>query len=436
MYALRHATETTATVWCRHTANGALSLVVAGREFSGGSIDTAVGDGTGTVTATGLEAGMSYPFSLRVAGTEIHSGTLRTMPAAGTDFSALLTYCCSPYRPALPIDAAIERYDDLALHFHGGDNIYSSADAGTGTLTINGEAIRNVAAVMQANPDDPSLAVAQLRAMYRSRFRDGPTARGQALLPTYAMVSDHDMMTGDNFYGGDKLLTAANAYQSWATTQGQADAVYEAHQQVFWEYYGGMPVVTPGQLYFSFVVGDAEFFVLDANSYKVTATGVEYGDTQTAWLLAGLSASTAKWKIIATGEGITEWYTGIAQPNTVALLDHIASHNITGCLMITGDIHAPGAFQTASLACVRGGQVSQDNHTNIPNGYSAYTRYKWLGSQSNGVGGNVSPHAATVLRFGSERLDVDYLDRSGNVFWHAYLTLDNNDLQHLRARLA
>jgi hypothetical protein len=109
MYALRHATETTATVWCRHTANGALSLVVDGREFIGDTIDTAVGDGTGTVTATGLQAGRSYPFSLRVSGTEIHSGTLRTMPTAGTDFSALLTYCYSPYRPALPIDAAIEQ---------------------------------------------------------------------------------------------------------------------------------------------------------------------------------------------------------------------------------------------------------------------------------------------------------------------------------------
>lgn len=436
MYALRHATETTATVWCRHTANGALSLVVDGREFIGDTIDTAVGDGTGTVTATGLQAGRSYPFSLRVSGTEIHSGTLRTMPTAGTDFSALLTYCYSPYRPALPIDAAIERYDDLALHFHAGDNIYSSADAGTGTLTVNGESIRNVAAVMQADPDDPSLAVAQLRAMYRSRFSDGPTARGQALLPTYALVSDHDMMTGDNFYGGDRLLSAANAYQTWATTQAQADAVYEAHQQVFWEYYGGMPTATPGQFYFSFTVGDVEFFVLDANSYKVTATGVEYGDTQTAWLLAGLSASTSRWKIIATGEGITEWYTGVAQPNTVALLDHIAANNITGCLMITGDIHAPAAFQTASLACVRGGQVSQDNHTNIPNGYTASTRYKWLGYTSNGVGANVAPHAATVLRIGADRLDVDYIDRAGNVFWTAYMLSTDVSLRHDRARIA
>jgi phosphodiesterase/alkaline phosphatase D-like protein len=444
MFRLAHATETTATVWVRHTSNGVLTLAVNGQNFTGTTLDTAVGDGTGIVTATGLAAGQRYPFTLSVAGSEIHSGTLRTMPAAGSSFSLLWAYCWHTYRPAFAIQQALNKYDDLAVFFMGGDNIYSDVDTSTAARAIFGETARNIGAILQANPTDTAAALAGLRTLYRARMKEPATKSAIEQLPTYPLISDHDMQTGDN-WDVNHTIAAANAYITWATTQDEAIAVYEKHIEAFWDFYQGTPANTDvnkdarwpadRQFYYDFVVGDVHIICLDASSHRDRVLGVHYGATQIAWAKSRLSASTSKWKLIATGEGITE-HSGTPGADSQELIDHCTTNGITGVLSIAGDVHAP-FYGEYGFPQVRGGQVSQDNHTNIPNGYLGGAKYKWLGYNSNGVSAIIAPHAVTVLRVTPERLTVDYLDSVGNVFFSKFLTTEGgNVLQKERTRLA
>lgn len=443
MYRIAHTTTTQATVWVRHTSNGVLTLTINGQTFTGSTIDTAVADGTGLVTATGLSAWTQYPFTLSVGGSPIHTGTLRTMPESGASFSLLWAYCWHPFRPAFAIEQAMRKHDDIAAFFMAGDNIYSDYDTSTSARSGWGETLKNIGAIMQADPNNPALAEAGLRAMYRARFREPCTRAAAESYPTYPMVSDHDMNTGDN-WDANHTTAAANAYVPWASTQAQAVAVWEKHKSVFWEYYQGAPenthalrdatLATNRQMYFDFVVGDVHVFCLDANNYKDRTVSGDYGATQLAWLLDRLSASTATWKMIATGEGITEFSVTVSNDHQ-AIIDHITTNGITGAFLIAGDIHAPymGEYGIPQL---RPGQVSQANHTNIPNGWPGGARYKWLGYASNGVTGDIGPHAVGVLRVTPDRLDVDYLDSEGNVFWHGYMLPTDRVMRHDRMRIA
>lgn len=442
MYRLAHATETTATVWARHTSNGALTLTVNGQTFTGSAIDTSVADGTGTVTATGLSAGQSYPFSLAVGGTVIHEGTLRTMPASGPSFSLLWAYCWHPYKLTMAIEQAMNKHGDIAAFFMGGDNIYSDANTSTTTVNLFSEAMKNVGAVMQADPANAELAVPALRTLYRSRFKEPGTKRALEAYPTYPMVSDHDMQTGDN-WDVNHTTAAANAYITWATTQAEAEAVYEKHKQVFWEFFAATPENTDAnnessrpdgeQFYFDFVIGDMHVFVLDASNYKDRVGGVDYGATQMAWLLSRLSASTSTWKMISTGEGITE-YTGTVSTDHQDIIDHCVNNDIHGVLFVAGDIHAP-FYGEYGLPQVRGGQVSQRNHMAIPDGYLGGAKYKWLGYYSNGVSGDIAPHCVAVLRVTPDRLDVDYLDATGNVIWTKYMLPTDREMRTERPKI-
>lgn len=444
MYRLAHATETTAAVWVRHTSGGVLTLTVNGQTFTGDTLDTAVRHGTGLVTATRLAPGQVYPMSLAVNGVTIHTGNLRTMPAAGSSFSMLWAYCWNPFRSAIPLEAAMRKHPDIAAFFLAGDNIYSDADTSTATRVAFGETHKNIGAIMQADPENLDAARAGLRTLYRAQWSEPRTRAAIEAIPSYPLISDHDMQTGDNWYA-DHSLAAANAYIVWATTQQEAIDVYEVHQEVFWDFFRGTPsnghaskdplYPDTEQFYYDFVVGDVHVFVLDAINHK-DKTGspvIDYGATQLAWLQSRLSASTSIWKMIATGEGITE-YSATVTPDHQAIIDYCVNNDIHGAFMIAGDIHAP-YYGEYGLPMLRGGQVSQDNHTAIPNGYLGDARYKWLGNNSDGVGNMVAPHACTVLRVTPERLDVDYLDSEGNVFWTKYMLPTDREMQHDRPRI-
>jgi len=442
MYRLAHATETAATVWARHTSNGALTLAVNGQTFTGSTINTAVADGTGTVTATGLSSGQSYPFVLAVGGDVIHTGTLRTMPAAGASFSLLWAYCWHPYKVTMALEKARQRYPDIAAFFMAGDNIYSDADTSTATVSMFGESMKNIGAIMVPDPTDTAAAAAGLRVLYRSRFKEPGTKSTVEALPTYPLISDHDMQTGDN-WDVNHTIAAANAYITWATTQAEAEAVYEVHKNVFWEYYAGTPENSNAnneparpddeQFYFDFVIGDVHVFVLDASNYKDRVAGDDYGTAQMAWLLSRLSASTSTWKMVASGEGITE-YVGTVSADHQAIIDHCVNNDINGVIFVAGDIHAP-FYGEYGVPQVRGGQISQRNHMAIPDGYLGGAKYKWLGYASDGVSGDVAPHCATVLQVTPDRLTVDYIDQRGNLIWSKYMLPTDREMRADRPKI-
>ncbi|MDP6945364.1 MAG: alkaline phosphatase D family protein, partial [Myxococcota bacterium] len=101
---------------------------------------------------------------------------------------------------------------------------------------------------------------------------------------------------------------------------------------------GGAPGV-----WHSFRWGDVEFFMLDDRYHRSLAAGTMLGEAQLAWLMWGLSTSTATFKVMATG---VQWYQG-SHGDTWAsysdewqlIVDHIMGQGIDGVLTISGDVH-------------------------------------------------------------------------------------------------
>jgi alkaline phosphatase D len=115
-------------------------------------------------------------------------------------------------------------------------------------------------------------------------------------------------------------------------------------------------------LWHSFVVGDAEFFVLDLrsqrddngdtdNSDKSMLDGDGITNDQKDWLKDGLSNSTTTWKFLVSS--VTGNPTARPQANDAwrdfstereELQDFIEDNSIEGVIMLTGDLHTGGAI--------------------------------------------------------------------------------------------
>lgn len=150
-------------------------------------------------------------------------------------------------------------------------------------------------------------------------------------------------------------------------------------------------------LWHSFEVGDAEFFVLDLrsqrdenadtdNSDKSMLDGNLISDDQKDWLKNGLSNSTATWKFLissvtgnptARPSGTDAWKDFSTEREE--LQDYIEDNNITGVIMLTGDIHTGGAIDDGTNNGFGLPELSTP-HTNLVTGNTSN-----LGTWSEGV---------------------------------------------------
>ncbi len=143
-------------------------------------------------------------------------------------------------------------------------------------------------------------------------------------------------------------------------------------------------------LWHSFVVGDAEFFVLDLrsqrdantdtdNSDKSMLDGDEIANGQKDWLKAGLLNSTATWKFLVSS--VTGNPTARPQANDAwrdfstereELQSYIEDNGIEGVIMLTGDLHTGGAIDDGTYngfslpeLCVPHTNLAVGNTTNL-----------------------------------------------------------------------
>ena len=151
-------------------------------------------------------------------------------------------------------------------------------------------------------------------------------------LPTYATWDDHDYATNDQFGA------TSNA--------DQARAVFcEYHAQPFGDGQSG--------IYLRFRRGPIEVFLLDTRTFanrteSPLAAGEQslLGPQQLAWLQEGLRASTAKFKVLASGmvwNGAVRsgkpdcWGRWLAERN--GLLNWLREDRIDGVVLVSGDVH-------------------------------------------------------------------------------------------------
>ena len=428
--ALKHATETTAVVFFRGLSNGVLTVSCNGQTFTGDTINTALLDGTGLVTVTGLTAGTSYPFTLYLAGVEKYNGSLKTAPAAGSTFTFGFGACAKYNRP-WPGDALLEKFPDLAGFVFEGDFPYLD-DIITSNFTMNGETIVDLGKAMIPDPASQVVAEANIYAHHRYHWQMQGAKQLLQSVPCYFIPSDHDVGPGDNW---DGTIAKANAYHTWATLQSHVDNmdtwVQDALRKVYWR---GNPsnasankdaaYAASEQMYFAHDVGDATMIYLDhASNSDWSSTYL--GATQTTWAQEVLAASTKTFKIIFCGGSLTEFISNTATqaPEWKTIKDYIVAQGITGVVVCVGDLHTPAIFRD-EVTHVRGGASGQTPHLNLTDGYTNYCRYKYQGYYSNGtaipdrmhVCGYVTVHGSDYLEFGIVTDTGDDLVTPGRIY--------------------
>ena len=173
-------------------------------------------------------------------------------------------------------------------------------------------------------------------AAYRDHRRDANFRKLSATTPVYAIWDDHD-------YGpNDSDGTAKGKEESLAT---------------FKDHWANPAYGEPGNpgIYYRFSRAGVDFFMLDVRYHRSPdralqdGTKTMLGARQLEWLKAGLKASTAKVKVIASG---SEWQMNSHQDSWTSfareraeILDHIRDEEITGVLLISGDRHFTGGYQ-------------------------------------------------------------------------------------------
>ncbi|MBI4772356.1 MAG: alkaline phosphatase D family protein [Chloroflexi bacterium] len=135
--------------------------------------------------------------------------------------------------------------------------------------------------------------------------------------------------------------------------------------KAFKEYYPLPALPNPdGGLWYSFRYAQAEIFMLDLRSQRdpddlpdgpdksmLDGGGLPIGQKQ--WLESGLLASTARWKFIVSSsvwnphsKQVDSWV--LFQSEQQELVNFIQSNNITGVIIISGDLHSGGAIDNGT----------------------------------------------------------------------------------------
>lgn len=270
-----------------------------------GPVDKPAGKFEGTIqfaTLGELAPDTMYHYGVKMDGktAETLKGSFRTPPLPGTPhkFRMVLTSCMKHGQPQESWN--LVRSEKPHLHLTVGDTQYSDST-------------------------DPSV-----QWKHHLRYRRVPEfAAVIRNIPTLAMWDDHDY--GPNNSDGTaagKERSLAGWKQFWANPAAGTDR-------------------TPGA-FFRFNWGEIDFFVVDGRYHRSPDNAPDdaekrmLGDAQFNWLLEGLKASRAKFKVIASGSTLNHSKSDGWRIYTFArhrLFDAIRANRIDGVVYMSGDIH-------------------------------------------------------------------------------------------------
>jgi alkaline phosphatase D len=323
-----------ATVWVRTDTNA--DVAVEYGEDPDLSLET-------MFTAT-RRAYLSHDFTVHIPLTELASGTTYYYQVRVNGQRALTAPCRFRTFPDQPVsNFSFAVFSDIVARTSLPGPAYWTAAAGEPAFVLQiGDADhRNPASV---EPID----IENWRRMHRDVLGDSPVGADLAAaiaprIPMFHIWDDHD-------YGANN----SDGTAPWKNIATQA----------FLEYYPLPERPNPdGGLWYRFTYGNADIFVLDLRSQrdplllpdspdKTMLDADRLDDAQTDWLLDGLQASSARWKFIITSsvwnphsKRLDSWY--CYQNEQLRMVDFVRSRQITGVIMISGDLHA-GAIDDGS----------------------------------------------------------------------------------------
>ncbi|XVV12594.1 alkaline phosphatase D family protein [Actinoplanes sp. CA-131856] len=324
-----HTTETSVRLWARPGIDPAVypswQCVVRSGSATVAAVTAAVSeanDNTLLIDVTGLRPNTPYTFTISpppaAAGFAPLTGSFTTSPAASAPARVVMGLgSCAPSTPSAVWTRVVSEGCDSFVML--GDTPYV---------------------------DSGDLAVA--RTKHRTFLVQPEIKQMIASMPIWATWDDHD------FGGNDTDGT----YASKKNTR-TAFVDYRANA-TFGQNAGGTPLTSRGDgqgVYTSFRRGPVEVFLLDPRWFSQTGPSWAdpskptcLGQAQWNWFRAGLRASDATFKVIASGmvwddKGNSEkddWAT--YQHEKDALLDFITDEQIPGCVLLSGDIHVSRAL--------------------------------------------------------------------------------------------
>lgn len=456
---LGHATKSTAKVCVRGSTTGPVSVTCNGDTFAG-ALDTAVNDGVCVITVTGLSPFTQYPLRITDASASYVTGYLRTMPETGGKVAFI------------SCDARARSLNDLAQNIiasgaqavcHEGDYVYSSEFLNSGA---NGEVVTSAVTTASVASD--------YAAHWRQCKRQASKRIVETAVPHYYMFDDHEfggdnwdhsvyqaqrspnVAVGDTDTGALHLNGGTNADASWWSGR-RAAGYYMAGNPAIDDglspekpqgAQAGTPISQYPVCYYRFTVGDMEIFHIDCFSYRSFLAATDnssktmLGANQKAWLKAKLSASTATFKIIASGK--TTYYatasgTGddwaLYSTERDELISYIQNNAINGCVWMCGDAH--GAFVTYDpsrghiAVCANPAGVG---HIVQATGHKPFTVWKESAYTPNAT---TDPRKAGLFGLcealtgadGKKTLLLRLIDQYGAELWRGYVDQDTNVLR-------
>jgi len=282
LVAVGDVTSTSAVLWTRGTAEGDLAVEYgpAGHAAAKAMIAvTAASDLTGKLRLTGLTPATRYAYRVQSAGTTA-SGEFSTAPAPEATARVRVLWSgdlgggafCRPRNGEYKIFRAMAASRPDFFLFVG-DTIYADHRCG-GPDVVPGV-------------DFVASTLAEYRTKHRYNREDPAAAAFYASAAVMPIWDDHEVR--NDFSGRNEPLTPIG-------------------RQAFLDYWPILPPAEePGRLYRSARWGRLlDVFVLDTRQYRSPNTQPDgpgktmLGATQRRWLLDGVVASSATWKVIVT----------------------------------------------------------------------------------------------------------------------------------------
>ena len=329
-------------------------------------------DHTAKVEVDGLAPATTYWYRFGLDGNWSPVGRTLTAPADDAEISGLRAGVVSCSNWESGYFAAYRRLaerDDLQFVLHLGDYVY---EYGTGEYAAGAIGGTGGTVIRPHQPTHEILTLTDYRIRHGHTKTDPDLQRLHASVPWVITWDDHEI-------ANDSWSDGAENHDP-ATEGSFADRKAASHRA----YAEWMPVrlTTDGRIYRRLRYGKlAEFSMLDLRSYRSQqASGAAVddpsrtitGDTQMEWLKAGLSASTARWKLIGNSVMIARldlatlpaWLLGplgqllgIPENGVVLFSDqwdgynadrnelvhHVRTTGVRDVVFLTGDIHCSWA---------------------------------------------------------------------------------------------
>jgi alkaline phosphatase D len=334
-------TSSSVRVWTRVESSAdreVLRLVIANDEglcdviAELDAVASAEDDHTVQVEVTGLAPARTYFYAFELGAERSPVGRART--TGPTDRVRLGFTCCASLAHGW-----LHTYGALAAHeldavVHLGDYVYEYENGRYGSLR-------------GYEPSHATLTLDDYRLRYGQYRREPPLQELHARHTTIVTWDDHEI--ANNAWSGGSIEHDDALSGPYAARR---DAATRAHAE--WIPMGRGPA---GERFRRFAWGElAELFVLDTrmerdapprDEAEAAAPGRSIlGAAQREWLFAGLRASTARWKLIASGVQVSPhaefWnfdaWDGYADERRL-LLERLEEEAIAGVIVVCGDGH-------------------------------------------------------------------------------------------------